>query len=97
MQSQPGWWRVWVDGTPVTPPISLESSHDRSSPVATSESWNGGLDSCNGLGYRFANIRWSPSSRKTWLPLTNGDLIQAPGYSVQRMPAADSPLRAAQP
>ena len=32
MQSQPGWWRVWVDGTPVTPPISLESSHDRSVP-----------------------------------------------------------------
>ena len=48
--------RMGRDGTPVTPPISLESSHDRWSPVATSESWNGGLDSCNGLGYRFANI-----------------------------------------
>ena len=89
MWSRPGWWRVWLDGSPVTKPIRLVASHARWAPVATAESWNGGVDACNGFGYRFTNIRSSqPDGRQVWGPLTNSYLIQAPGYSALRRPAA---------
>lgn len=87
--SRPGWWRVWLDGLPVTKPIRLVASHARWAPVATAESWNGGVDACNGFSYRFTNIRTSlPDEPQAWSPLSDSYLIQAPGYSALRRPAA---------
>jgi len=83
MERRPNWWRVWLDGSPVTKPIYLPASHERWAPVATSESWNGGVPSCNAFDFRFANIRWS-SRAERWRPLTTADPIQAPGYVVRR-------------
>jgi hypothetical protein len=89
MWKRPGWWRVWLDGSPVTRPIRLVASHARWAPVATAESWNGGVDACNGFGYRFTHIRTSlPDGRQVWGPLSDSYLIQAPGYSALRRPAA---------
>ncbi len=39
---RPGWWRVWVDGRPVTEPVRMRGSSGRWAPIATAESWNGG-------------------------------------------------------
>jgi hypothetical protein len=88
MIARPDWWRVWLDGRPVTRPIFLPSSHARWVPVATSESWNGGVASCNAFGYRFLNIRWSVNTRELWRPLKNAYSIDAPGYSVRRTASA---------
>ena len=35
------WWRVWVDGKPVTKPIHLPGSHSDWYPQALAENWNG--------------------------------------------------------
>ena len=43
MNRRPGVWRVWVDGKPMTDPIVLPGSHRIWKPIATAESWNGGV------------------------------------------------------
>jgi hypothetical protein len=83
MARRPNWWRVWLDGRPATRPIYLPGSDRRWAPVATSESWNGGVPSCNAFDFRFANIRWS-SRPSTWGPLRSADPIDSPGYVVLR-------------
>lgn len=83
MSARPNWWRVWLDGRPVTRPIELRASHDQWAPVATSESWNGGVPSCNAFGYTFQNIRWSTRNRNIWRPLVSAHRISAPGYAVR--------------
>src|SRR5262249_45075902 len=42
MANEPSWWRVWVDGKPVSPPIHLPGSHGAWYPQAVAENWNGG-------------------------------------------------------
>ena len=81
MQRRPNWWRVWVDGSPVTSPIHLPASHDRWPAVATSESWNGGVPSCNTFAYRFATIR---VRRGSWHFLEDAYPIETPGYAVEQ-------------
>jgi hypothetical protein len=76
---RPNWWRIWLDGAPVTQPIHLRSSHNHWAPVATSESWNGGVPSCNAFCYRFMNVRSASAGHETWRPLTNAYRIDAPG------------------
>jgi hypothetical protein len=39
MLAQPEWWRVWVDGRPVTEPIHLPGSHAAWEPVTVAETW----------------------------------------------------------
>jgi hypothetical protein len=79
MERRPNWWRVWVDHRLVTRPIHLPGSHARWQPVATSESWNGGVASCNGYAYRFRTIRVRHSS---WSLVSNVYRIETPGYKV---------------
>ena len=43
MNRRPGVWRVWVDGKPATDPVVLPGSHRIWKPIATAESWNGGV------------------------------------------------------
>jgi hypothetical protein len=80
------WWRVWVDGVAVSPAIFLPSSHDRWPPVATSESWNGGVVSCNAFAYRFARIRVRHAA---WGPLANAYRLDSPGYRLVRLSQAN--------
>ena len=56
MNKQPGYWRVWVDGNPVTAPILLPGSSGRWQPIATAESWNGGQAICNRFAFRFERV-----------------------------------------
>jgi hypothetical protein len=65
-RTRPSWWRVAVDGTWMTRLIYLPGSHDAWRPVATSESWNGGVGACNNFAFHFARLanangagRWS--------------------------------------
>jgi len=85
MQRRPGWWRIWVDHVPVTVPIFLPDSHHRWPPIVTSESWNGGVPSCNAFAYRFSNIRVRQDS---WTLLADAYPIRSPGYAVVWRPGA---------
>jgi hypothetical protein len=79
---RPDWWRVWVDGTTVTRPILLPGSHGRWAPVATSESWNGGVGACNSFAYRFGAVQ---SRHLAWAPMANPHRLQSPGYQVRSL------------
>ncbi|HZR94667.1 MAG TPA: hypothetical protein VFA56_03170 [Gaiellaceae bacterium] len=85
MQRRPNWWRVWVDGRAMTRPIHLAQSHRRWPAVATSESWNGGEQTCNAFNYRFGTIR---VRRDGWRLLQNASPIETPGYTVLRSSGA---------
>ena len=85
MQQRPGWWRIWVDRASVSQPIFLPGSHDRWPPIATSESWNGGVPSCNAFAYSFSAIRVRHNS---WSLLSDAYPIRSPGYDVVWRPGA---------
>lgn len=78
MHARRDWWRVWVDGAPVTAPIHLPASHERWRPVVTAESWDGGEPTCNDFLYQFAAIRTAASPGGTWAPLHAATSIGGP-------------------
>jgi hypothetical protein len=69
MYARPGWWRVWVDGNPVSPALFLTGSHGRWNPIATAESWDGGTSACNDFMYRFSHIHVARGPGGDWAPL----------------------------
>jgi hypothetical protein len=87
MARRPNWWRVWVDGNPITKPILLPGSNRRWRPVATAESWAGGAQ-CNSYAYKFSGVRIARKPGGTWTPLNSGTVFSDPGYGVaHRTPA----------
>jgi len=78
------WWRVRVDGRPVSAPVYLPGSHGRWRPVATAESWNAGTGWCNGFAYRFSRVYVSTRSNLRWRRLRPGYTLQDPGYRIAR-------------
>ena len=84
MRGRRSWWRVWVDGRPVSPPIHLPGSHRRWRPVATAESWNAGMQTCNGLAYRFARTTVATRPGGRWRSLRPGQTLRDPGYATVR-------------
>lgn len=88
MERSPGWWRVWVDGKPVTQPVFLPQSHGAWEPVATAESWNGGVGACNQLQFRFEEVGWAQRAGGWWHRLSHGYRFEDPGYEVVRRAAA---------
>jgi hypothetical protein len=77
-------WRVWVDGSPASQPLYLPGSHHTWNPIATAESWDGGVASCNGFGYKFSNVSIATRPGGGWQRLVSGTWLQDPGYRVQR-------------
>jgi hypothetical protein len=63
---RPGWWRVWVDGRPVTKPVHLRASSGRWAPIATAESFNGGRVACNRFSFRFERVSVSHGPGGAW-------------------------------
>jgi hypothetical protein len=47
---------VLLDGKPVSPVIVLPGSHGSQRPIATAESWDGGVIGCNRFSYRFTGL-----------------------------------------
>jgi hypothetical protein len=70
MHARPNWWRVWLNGSPASPPIYMPGSHDRWAPIATAESWDGGTaGTCNGFLYRFDRVSIAAAPGGGWHPL----------------------------
>ncbi len=82
---RPGWWRVWVDGSPASPPIHLPASHGRWAPIATAESWDGGnAGACNGFLYRFGEVSIAGAPGGDWHPLRSAFSIDGTSSRVRR-------------
>jgi hypothetical protein len=84
MAKHRNWWRVWVDGRPATKPILLPASHLRWRPVATAESWGGGVSRCNSYAYRFERVSVASHAGGAWKRLDSGTVFYDPGYRVER-------------
>ena len=82
MQKHNSWWRVWVDGQPVTKPIHLPGSHGTWYPQALAENWNGGTGTCNTYAYRFSNVQLAHTNGGVWQTLKHRSLFNDAGYQV---------------
>jgi hypothetical protein len=82
MSKRRSWWRVWVDGKPVSPPIRLPGSHGAWYPQAVGENWNGGTGTCNDFAYRFEDITLARANGGVWRPLQESYVFQDAGYRV---------------
>ena len=79
---RPSWWRVWLDRKAVSPAVRLPGSHGRWRAVATTESWNAGMETCNAMRFRFRGV----SVRRrdgTWRRLARVSVLRDPGYDVR--------------
>ena len=83
------WWRVSVDGKPVSPPLHLPGSNGVWYPQAVAENWNGGAGACNTYGYRFSNVSLATGAASGWKPLQRAYTFQDPGYRV--VPISSAP------
>jgi hypothetical protein len=90
MSGRPNWWRIWVDGDPVTKPIFLRGSSLRWSPIATAESWSGGQTACNGFSFRFEQVSVSRSLGGSWFQFRPGYKFIDGGYSVRTLAGGPS-------
>lgn len=79
---RPGWWRVWVDGRPVSKAVYLPGSSGRWRPIATAETWDGGRRACNRFVYRFDRLSVAGSRGGSWRRFLNGYRFQDTGYRV---------------
>jgi hypothetical protein len=95
MSGRPNWWRVWVDGDPVTKPVFLRGSSMRWSPIATAESWNGGQVACNRFTFRFEQVSVSHGLGGSWFAFEPGYKFLDSGYSVRTLAGATGKERLA--
>jgi hypothetical protein len=80
MANRKAWWRVWLDGKPVSPAIHLPGSHGTWYPQAMAESWNGGVRACNSYEYRFSNVTQAHADGGDWRPVTHSISFHDAGY-----------------
>ena len=85
MSRRPGVWRIWLDGQPVTDPIVLPGSHKRWQPMATAETWNGGVATCNGFGFRFERVGVARALGGSWSAFEPGFTFRDRGYAVRQL------------
>jgi hypothetical protein len=88
MAARRSWWRVWVDGRPVTKPVLIRGSSGRWHPVATAESWNGGQAACNGFSYRFEGVAVAHGRGGGWHPFAPRFRFLHTGYRLRRLTAS---------
>ena len=89
LEEQPNWWRVWMNGQPVSPPIYLPGSHNQFMPIATAESWDGGTGGeCNNFLYSFQRVKLAYRPGGLFHNLTGGYKIASAKTTVQRAGSA---------
>jgi hypothetical protein len=81
MPNRRTFWRVWIDGHPVTNPIHLSLARHGKYGLAAAESWDGGTPTCNRLDYFFGPVT---VRGLRWHKLRSRQVVQDPGYTVVR-------------
>src|SRR5829696_8284023 len=82
MSRRPNWWRVWVNGKAVSAPIHMPGSSGRFHPIATAETWDGGVRGCNRFSYRFGNLGVASSRGGCWTSFVRAQRFLDSGYRV---------------
>jgi hypothetical protein len=77
-----GWWRVWLNGKPVSKPIHLPGSSGRFEPIATAETWDGGTRVCNRFKYRFDDLAVAGARGGGWRRFVHAHRFEDRGYRV---------------
>ena len=80
LPAKANWWRVEVNGAPVSRAVRLPGSHGTWQATATSETWNAGTRGCNRFAYRFAQV--SADGTAGWHPLGAASVLSGRGYGV---------------
>jgi hypothetical protein len=62
-----GSWQVWLNNKPVSPVITLPSSHDKFTPQAIGENWNGATSDCNVYDYAFNSTQVASKPGGSWV------------------------------
>jgi len=81
MTHRRAYWRVWIDGQPLTGGIHLRLGGHGKYALATAESWDGGTPVCNRLDYLFGPVTVRGAR---WHRLRSRQVVQDPGYAVVR-------------
>jgi hypothetical protein len=85
LKRKPGWWRAWLDGSPVTAPVFLQGSHAHFTAQALGESWSGASGgSCNLYSYAFRSLVLAEPGSETWAPVRRFDRFQDGNYRMTR-------------
>lgn len=92
---RPNWWRVWVDGRPVSQPIHLPGSTSRWRPIATAEAWDGGTGVCNRFAFRFERVEVASGRGGSWTRFHRGARFQDRGYRLAPLPGRTTSFVAA--
>jgi len=88
-EDRPNWWRVWMNGKPVSPSIYLPDSHNQFMPIATAESWDGGTGgACNNFLYSFQRVKIAHRPGGLFHNFAGGYPIRSPKARMQRTGAA---------
>jgi hypothetical protein len=89
LDHRPGWWRVWVDGLPVTPPLHLRGSHNRWTADVTGESYTGTTSGrCNAYAYAFSRVSLFDYSHRERAGLSGPAQASATYTVVRRSPSS---------
>jgi len=94
MHQHPNFWRVWLNGNPVSKPIWMPASHGRWAPIATAEAWDGAGGACNGFLYRFRGVSIARVPGGGWQALVGGYPITSSTTRLQRAPGRSAFLAA---
>jgi hypothetical protein len=79
---RPGWWRVWIDGSPVSAALNLRGRGGRTA-MATAETWRGNTGTCTPFQYRFAHISVLTPDR-SWRGLKRSRRVVDSGFELVR-------------
>jgi hypothetical protein len=83
--NRPNWWRVWLDGSPASPPVFLAASHGRWTAQAIGESWAGATSGpCNSYAYFFGNVAVTSVEGGAWSPFRHVQSFQDANYTLVR-------------
>ncbi len=82
MSKRPNWWLVWLNEKPVSKPIHMPGSSGRFHPIATAETWDGGVRGCNRFAYRFAGLGVASARGGLWKPFVRAQRFLDRGYRV---------------
>jgi hypothetical protein len=88
---RPNWWKVWVDGQPVTQPLFLPGSANRWQPIATAESFNGGRAVCNSFAFRFERVGVAGAMGGSWRHFRPGFRFLDAGYKLRQLSKEPKP------
>jgi hypothetical protein len=95
---RPNWWRVWLDGRPVSGPILLPRSHGRLTAQVTGESYNGLSEgSCNLYSFAFQDVALADARGRVWSAPRRFDRFQDPNYLFERRSATSFVARSSTP